>query len=141
MKTLFGKKVKTKDQRRFKRMRLSYLVKYQVNGKGEPRITNARDISAGGIKFWTKEDIPESSLLKVTIFLPPLDRSVEALAQVLRIRRMKDQFIYYAAVSFLDIREEDREEISAFADSLSKDKSGRFLIDHANIVVRNPSKS
>ena len=136
MKNLFGGKITTTDQRRFKRMRLSYLVKYQVNGKGEPQITNARDISAGGIKFWTKERIPDSSLLKVSIFLPPLDRAVEALAQVLRIRRNKDKFIYYVAVSFLDIREEDRQEIAAFAEALSKDQTGRFLIDHANIIVR-----
>jgi len=64
---LLGRKAKARNTRRFKRFRISYLVKYQVSGKGEPRITNARDIGAGGLKFWTKEQIPASSLLQISI--------------------------------------------------------------------------
>lgn len=123
------------DSRRFKRFRLAYLVKYQVNGKGEPRITNAQDISAGGLRFWTEEQIPESSLLKASVYLPPLGRSVEGTAQVLRMRKSR-QGVYYAAVSFLDLKKEDREAVNQFAESLSQDKDGRLLIDHADIVIR-----
>ena len=132
---LFRKKIRIKNSRRFKRVRVAYLVKYQVNGKKESRITNARDISAGGLRFWT-EEAPESSLLDVSIFLPPLNRSVQATAQVLRVRRAREGFVYYVAVSFLDLNQEDRKEIEAFAEAISKDQDARFLIDHADIVVR-----
>lgn len=136
IKNLFQKKVKTKNSRRFKRIRAAYLVKYQVNGKGEPRITNARDISAGGLRFWAEEKIPVSSVLKISVYLPPLARSVEGMAQVLRVRRSKEGFVYYVAVSFLDLNQKDREEISQFAEAISKDKDARLLIDHADVVVR-----
>lgn len=136
---LFGKRMKTQDTRRFKRFRVSYLVRYQVNGKGEPRITNARDISAGGLRFWTKEALAPSSVLDISIYLPPLRRSVEAVSQVLRVRRSRDEFIYSVAVSFLDIKEEDQKELRNFAESLSKDRDGKFMIDHASVVVRKTS--
>ncbi len=135
-KKLFRRKKKLQDTRRFKRFRLAYLIKYQINGKGEPRITNARDISAGGLRFLTREQIPESSLLKVSVYMPPLERSVEGTAQVLRMRKSRKGFTYYAAISFLDLPEEDRNAINEFAESLSHDQDGRLLIDHANIVIR-----
>lgn len=141
LKRLLGKKGGGRDTRRFKRFRISYLVKYQINGKGEPRITNARDIGAGGLKFWTKEEIPASSLLKVSVFLPPLERTMEAEAKVLRVRKIKGQFVYSVAVSFLDVKEVDRAALQDFAETLSKDKDGRFLIDHASVIIRKPSDS
>ena len=116
---LFRKKRKAPDGRRFKRIHFAYLVKYQINGKGEPRITNARDISAGGMRFWATEKIPSNSVLKISIFLPPLDRSVEALARVLRTRKSKEGMIYYVAVNFVDLKEEDRKALREFAEALS----------------------
>lgn len=135
-KRLFSKK-KAQDSRRFKRIRAAYLVKYQVHGKKEPRITNVRDISAGGLRFWSEEAVPESSVLNVSVFLPPLERFVEATAQVLRVRRAKEGgLVYYVAVRFLELKAEDREALNQFAEALSKDEGARFLIDHARIVVR-----
>jgi len=131
--------VKARNTRRFKRIRAAYLVKYQVNGKGEPRITNARDISAGGLRFWTEEKIPHSSVLKISVYFPPLERSVEGTAQVLRMRRSKEGYVYYVAVSFLELNQKDREDISQFAEEISKGKDARFLIDHADVVVRKKS--
>jgi len=136
LKLLF-RKTKTRDGRRYKRFRTSFLVKYEVGRGGEARITNARDIGAGGIRFWADEKIPERSVLKVSIYLPPLDRTVEALVQVLRVRRVKKSTLYSIAVNFLDLRSEDREAVNEFAESLSRDKNARFLIDHADIVVRS----
>ena len=137
LRKLFRKKIKIHDGRRYKRIRAAYLVKYQIEGKGEqPRITNARDIGAGGLRFWTEEKLPEASVLKVSIFLPPLGRSVEAVAQVLRVRRAKKGIVYYVAVSFLDLKKEDRQAINTFAETLSKDKDARVMIDRAEVIVR-----
>lgn len=136
-KNLFPKKRKARDSRRFKRIRAAYLVKYQVQGRQEPRITNVRDISAGGLRFWSEEPLPESSVLGISIYLPPLERFVDATAQVLRARRAKEGgLVYYVAVRFLDLKAQDREAINQFAEALSKDEGTRFLIDHARIVVR-----
>jgi c-di-GMP-binding flagellar brake protein YcgR len=137
LKTLFGKKGRTKNTRQYKRFRAAYLVKYQVKGKEEPRITNIVDMSAGGIRFWSPEQLPESSILNLSIYIPPLERSIQAWAQVLRVRRAKEGgLLYYVAVSFVDLKPEDKEAVNQFAETLAKDEGGQFVIDHADVVVR-----
>lgn len=133
---LLFKKLRMNNARRYKRFRADFLVKYQISGKGEARITNARDIGAGGLRFWADEKIPESAVMNVSVYLPPLERTVEAVAQVLRTRKVPKGFLYYVAVRFLDLNQEDREAINKFADNLSQDEGASFLIDHADIVVR-----
>ena len=135
-KKFFRKKIRLLNERRHKRFRADFLVKYEVGKGGVGQITNARDISAGGLRFWTQEKLPESSTLTVSIYLPPLRRVVSAVARVLRARRVKKTFLYSVAVSFLDLKQEDREAINDFAESLSHEKRAQFLIDHAEIVVR-----
>jgi len=130
------RKIKARNARRFKRFRADFLVKYHVDKKGEAHVTNARDISAGGVRFWTDREIPESSVVSVSIFVPPLGRVVEALAQVRRVTRIKRGLTFSVAVSFLDLKQEDREALSQFAEHLSKEKGAELLIDHADIVVR-----
>lgn len=132
----FQRKKKARNSRQSKRIRLAYLVKYQVGDDRQPRIANILDISGGGLRFWTLERIPESSLLNVSVYLPPLGRSVEATAQVLRVRRTKKKLLYYVAVRFLELSEKDHNAINEFAETLDKDKDARLLIDHADIVVR-----
>ncbi len=130
------KKIKARNARRFKRFRADFLVKYHVDKKGEAHVTNARDISAGGVRFWTDREIPESSVVSVSIFVPPLGRVVEALAQVRRVTRIKRGLTFSVAVSFLDLKQEDREALSQFAEHLSKEQGAELLVDHADIVVR-----
>lgn len=133
---LFRKKARRPNSRRFKRVRIAYLVKYQVKGRSQPRITNARDVSAGGLCFWADEELPPSSVLNLSIYLPPLGRAVDALAKVLRVQRTRDLFTYYVAVCFLDLVKEDREAINQFAEDLARDRKVSFMVDHADVVVR-----
>ncbi len=134
---LFRKRIKVWDARRHKRVRLVYLVRYQVSGKGEPRIANIRDISAGGLRFMASEKVPEASVLDLSVYLPPLGRAVEATAQVLRVRRAKKGLLYYVAVRFLELNHADCEAINEFAEDIARDKDARFLIDHAKVIVRS----
>ena len=136
---LLFRKLNVRNARRYKRFRADFLVRYQINGRGGVRITNARDIGAGGIRFWTDERVPESSLVNISVYLPPLERSVEATAQVLRTRKVKKGLLYYVAVKFLELSGQDREAINEFAESLSQDEGASLLIDHADIVVRKRS--
>ena len=130
------RKIRTRNARRFKRFRADFLVKYHVDRKGEAHVTNARDISAGGVRFWSDQPIPESSVVNVSIFVPPLGRAVDALAQVRRVTRVRKGLTFSVAVSFIDLKQEDREALSQFAENLSKEKGAELLIDHADIVVR-----
>ena len=136
IKNLFPRKMKTLDTRRFKRFRADFLVKYGKSQDVPSRVTNTRDIGAGGIRFWSEEKLPESSLLNVSVYLPPLERVVDGVARVLRVRRVKKTPLYTIATSFLELQRENREAINEFAESLSQKKGAQFLIDHANRVVR-----
>ena len=140
LKNFLHRQSKVMNSRRYKRFRADFLVKYQVDRKGETYITNARDISAGGLRLWLDKPISESSILNVSVYLPPLQRTVDALAQVLRVRSAKRDLFFDVAVSFLDLKQEDREAINKFSENLSRDRGTQFLIDHANIVVRRQQK-
>lgn len=134
---MFRKKRRSWEPRRFKRLRTSYLVKYQMGGKGTPRVTNVVDLSEGGVRFLAQERIPELSILNLSIYLPPLEKSVEVVAKVIRSRRAKDaRSIYYVAAAFLDLRREDREAIRQFAEYLSEHKEAPSLIGELDTVLR-----
>lgn len=115
--------MKIPNARRHKRCRVNFLVKYQLDGKGEARITNVRDLGAGGIRFWADEKLAPHSILKVSICFPPLNRTVEAVAQVLRTQRLKKgNLSYSAAVGFLDLKREDRTALETFTENLSQNR-------------------
>jgi c-di-GMP-binding flagellar brake protein YcgR len=130
-------KYKTKNSRQYKRLNAVYLVKYQVRGAGDqPRLTNVKNISAGGLKFVAKEFLPQEAIIKLNILVPGLERTLEAAAQVLRVRRSREGFIYSVAVKFIEISSDDQWALNQFIEDLAKDKEARLLIDHANVVVR-----
>lgn len=140
LRRFFRKKFKARNSRRFKRFRADFLVKYHVDKKGEAHVTNARDISAGGARFWSDRAIPESSVVNISIYVPPLGRAIEALAQVRRVTRIRKGLTFSVAVSFLDIKQQDREALNNFAETLSKEKGAELLIDHADVVVRRQTQ-
>jgi len=127
--------------RKHKRLNADYLLKYEAGGFGQnPQITNIKNISAGGMKFLTSEAIPETATLNVSVLIPPLEKSFMAHARVLRVRRLKKRLIYSVAVRFTDISKEDQSVLDDYVKSLAEiEGRASFLIDHANIVVRQDS--
>ncbi len=137
---MFSKKTyKAQNSRRFKRFRADYLVKFQVSGtEGEPYVSNLKDLSAGGAKFWTEQFLVEGTLVKLNFLVPPLDREVQALARVVRVRQAAEQSIYYAAVRFLEMPEDAKNAINEFVENLSQiPDAKRFVSAAAPVVKRN----
>ncbi len=133
-----NKKFKATNSRRFKRLSADYLLKYEPGRKGdESKITNIKNISAGGAKFLTKEVLEEASTIRVSILVPPLEKSFQANARILRVRSLKSRFLYTVAVQFTDITPEDQTTLNTFIEDLSSDSAAGFSIDHANVVVRH----
>ncbi len=111
--------MKAGEPRKFKRLQAAYLVKYKIGEKGVPRVTNLVDISEGGLRFLAHEKISELSILHLSIYLPPLERSVDTVSKVTRVRRARDgETTYYVSVIFLDLKGGDREAIRQFAELL-----------------------
>ncbi|MCB9799456.1 MAG: PilZ domain-containing protein [Candidatus Omnitrophica bacterium] len=135
---MFGKKnAKTQNTRQHKRLKAAFLVKYQTGVMGDAaRITNIKDISAGGARFLTREMLPASGTIKVNVLAQPLGRTFEAEARVLRMRRNKRTFIYSVAVQFTNISEKDKLQLNQFIENVANDEHTSFCIDHADVVVR-----
>ena len=102
----------------------------------EPVLSNLKDISAGGVRFWSQKFMPEGTLLKVSTVVPPIDLKIEALARVIRTRRAKNNFLYYIAAVFLEIPKADQDKLDRFIEELSRGRRSSFVVDHASRVRR-----
>lgn len=107
--------IPTHDLRRFRRAAIPYLVKFQTAGsKEEPFVSNIKDISAGGLRFWTDSVFTEKTLLKIKICLPPLERVIEILGRIVRVRKAQGAGIYHLAVSFVEMPRDDQDTLNQF---------------------------
>lgn len=129
------------NKRRHKRLKVAYLVKYEIGRAGEaPRITNIRDISAGGMRFLTRDILPESSIIKVKVMRPPDGRAFDAEARILRVRRANRNFVYSVAVNFVNIAAKDRDALETFIEDVAQHEDTRICIDEAQVVLKPGKK-
>lgn len=136
---MFGKKkYKVQNTRRYKRMRAGgYLVKYNVAGTQEqPVVTHLKDLSAGGLKFWTERYLAEGTLLNVSFLVPALDLTVNALGRVVRVRPAKNLPISYVAVNFIELPNDAKKAVDAFVEDLSRLPQGSQLVAGGSVIKR-----
>ena len=132
-----GQKYKIENMRRFKRLNATYLVKFQVAGaQGEPFVANIKDLSAGGCKFWSDHYLADGVLLKLSLWIPPIGKTLDALARTVRVRRAASSDLYYVAVRFLEVSKEVQLALNDFIEDLSKSKGGRSLVSDEPVVTR-----
>ena len=135
---MFGKKIKTQNTRNHKRLKASYLIKYQAAGtQEEPAVSKIKDLSAAGVRFVSLQFIPEGTLLKISFCVPALDRIFGALARITRARRTDRKEGYYLAAHFLEISPEQRDILSAFIEKLANTPGLEKNVDHRAVVKRN----
>ncbi len=135
---MFGrKKYKMKNTRQFKRLLVPYLVKFKVAGSQDDfSISNLKDISAGGAKFWTENPLSEETLLNVQLCIPPIDSEFETIARVVRVRQVQDSGIFYIAIRFLEIPEPAQKALNDFIEEVSENREASRYVDHKPIVQR-----
>ena len=133
---MFEQKYRIQNTRRYKRLKSDYLVKYQEPGATEVFVSNLKDISAGGLKFWTDQIFAEKTLLRLSVWIPPLDRKLETLGRILRVRKTKDAPIYYVSVQFIEISVDDQKILNEFIEHLATVPEAHFLIHDAPVVKR-----
>ncbi len=133
------KKYKASNSRRFKRLRVPYLIKFedaQQHTQNEPYISNLKDISAGGVRFWSEHFFPEDALVRVSIWFPPIEETVTALGRVVRVRRSPNAPVYYLSVRFVEIEAQVQEALNDFIEDLSDDREMRRFVDDSHRVNR-----
>ncbi len=110
---------KVLNSRRHERLDASYLIKYQkVNHFDGIHVTNIKDISAGGVRFWTEESVESGELLQMKVLLPPIGRVLHVLGKVRRVHYVEKSGIYYVGVSFYQMKAEDQQALDNFVNSL-----------------------
>ena len=135
---MFKKTYKAVNARKFKRIHTDYLLKFQLlNSKEPPIISNIKDLSAGGLRFWTDRMVPQDALVRVSVFVPPLDRTIEALGSVQRVRRAIKAPVYYVSVGFVELNQEDQEAINQFVEGVALQPGANQSVHHPEIVNRS----
>lgn len=136
VKTKTPKAPEKDNRRKFQRLDADFLLKYEVGGKGSPQITNIKNLSAGGLKFLSKEALPELANVKVELLIPPLEKAFQAMAKILRVRRLRKRLIYSIAVHFENLSAKEQEVLDQFVETVSTDDAVDFSIKKAQIVVQ-----
>ncbi|MCF7908140.1 MAG: PilZ domain-containing protein [Candidatus Omnitrophica bacterium] len=115
MKSLFFSRLASKffkkRNRNFARIRVHCLLKYK-SIDGQSKLSFARDISAGGVLFHAKENIPVNNIVEIEINFPPRVDSIKVVAKVLRSRALKKMGGYDLATEFVNIDEKAKEFIN-----------------------------
>ncbi len=72
-----------KERRQFLRLKAHHLIKFKIIDR-QKELTFARNINAGGVLFYCKEDIPKGSFLELEINFPKYPHPVTVTAKVVR---------------------------------------------------------
>jgi hypothetical protein len=85
--------------------------------------SSTKDISAGGIQFFSDRLVPLGSILELRIDLPDGgNKSIECFARVERLEEIKKDKIYTVAVCFLDMSSADRVRIDRYIKTLMNEQ-------------------
>ncbi|MBF0531891.1 MAG: PilT/PilU family type 4a pilus ATPase [Candidatus Omnitrophica bacterium] len=110
------------NKRQNPRVRFRNTVQYEKmlgeNNFGTPTATSALDISINGLGFYTNEEFPLNSLLRVTCSVSNLEQ-VSFLTRVVRLQIVKNGAMkYVAGTEIKSINENDRARLNAFLASI-----------------------
>lgn len=122
------------NKRKFARLKSYCLVRYnRVDDQSNPsgKMTNVKNISEGGLMLTSYEPLPVSSTIKVCINLPGREKPLETFAKVMRCVKVSDEeSVYHVGISFLDIADADRKEISQHVEMAMQDRRMKGLVEN-----------
>lgn len=85
---MFGRRSKGyqyDNTRRYVRLPAAWPIRYEAQTEGASRqVAHTADVSGGGVALSVREMIPVGSRLKLEVHVPPLDRSIQAVGEVIR---------------------------------------------------------
>ena len=103
---------RNKEKRKHKRIPKHCLLKYKKDGEGEKqKLTFIRNISTGGILFFTQEEIPPGTVLQMELNIPSYEGSpmkIVVVARTVHEEKLKNFKGYNIGAAFQEISEKDR---------------------------------
>ena len=76
-----------------------------------------KNISAGGVLFFSNESLPVSAIIELKMELPDGEGSIDCLARVVRVEEAGQEHLYNIGVCFLDITGAERARLNKFIES------------------------
>ena len=110
-------------QRLPNRIHLSYKVfksQEEITKRGitVEQLSVTKNISAGGLLFISKDNLPAGSILDLKIELPDDEKPIECLARVVRVEETGRDNNFDIAVCFLDITSAQRVRLDRFVETV-----------------------
>ena len=113
------KKLSARNLRKFQRIRIPLLIRYQMNKEGEGKISNLSDLAAGGVRFTTEDLIPIGTRIHLQVKLPWREKPLDVIGKVTRCAKLKGTPHYRVATQFVGMKKEDLTEVESFVDMLA----------------------
>jgi len=109
---MFGKdNAKWEEKRQFIRLTAHHLLKYKVIG-GSPATSFIRNISAGGVLFYSKEDFPQDTMIEMEINFPHYPHPIKAVAKIIRTKSLGKIGGDEVGAEFINVDEEAKDFIN-----------------------------
>jgi c-di-GMP-binding flagellar brake protein YcgR len=109
----------TRNRRKSFRLSTHHLIRYKVV-KGKSVVSFARNVSAGGVLFYSKENIPIKSIVEVVINFPGLPEPIKTNSKVLRVKQLKKVGGYEIGAQFIDLDKKTKDFIKKKIDNTTK---------------------
>jgi len=102
-----GKKVslKKEEQRRYIRLKTHHLLKYRIIRDETEIISFSRNISAGGVLFFIRQDLPLNCVIDLKINFPFYPEPVTVIAKIVRKDYSKVKGGYEMGAEFINIED------------------------------------
>ncbi len=99
------------DRRKYIRLSAHHLIKYKLVEKNKI-LSFIRNISAGGVLFFSKDDIRSGAFIEIDINFPNYPKPIKATAKVLRTVKLTDVGGYEVAAEFITVDSDARDFIN-----------------------------
>jgi diguanylate cyclase (GGDEF)-like protein len=112
----------SQDRRKFRRFLNSSLVIFNTNEN--EKVCKTVDLSMGGTKIRTKEEMKQDEIINLTLVLG--NKAIKAKGDVVYSKRSGEQELFCSGIKFLDFPVSHRESLKAYLSSLTT-KTGNAL--------------
>ena len=120
-------------RRKFPRVAQHYLLQYKVISKDKV-LAFARDLSAGGVLFHSKEELPVGGTVELWFNLPFHPEPIKAVAKILRVKPLQKIGGFDVAVEFINIEEKHMHLLNNKIITVTGKEQGKAQAKGAKVV-------
>ena len=103
------------EKRRYPRLDIHVPLQYkELQGKTQAKGTLTRNISEGGVKFFSDNFISLACRMVVDVNLPTVSKPIRAISKVAWIKKLPTGETYEVGNQFLDMTKEDKVMIAEY---------------------------